>query len=86
MNAHGDTVADRLYDLPFRAQEIALHGIQAGATTALAAAQLHHRAQLADSLTPSFVEEHAMMKASTSWWRSSLTVQMLLLASSLPGR
>ena len=57
MNARGDTVVDRLYDLPFRAREIALHGVRAGAANALTVAQLRHGVQLADSLTPSFVEE-----------------------------
>jgi hypothetical protein len=50
-------VVEHLNDIAPRAEEIALHGIRAGAVAALAAAQLRHGVQLADSLTPTFVEE-----------------------------
>jgi hypothetical protein len=48
---------ERLNDIAPRAEEIALHGIRTEAATTLAAAQLCHGVQLADSLTPTFIEE-----------------------------
>jgi hypothetical protein len=57
VNACGDTVVEHLNDIAPRVEEIALHGVRAGAATALAAAQLCHGVQLADSLTPTFVKE-----------------------------
>ena len=39
MNAHGDTVAARLWDIPRRVREVAGHGDHRGAAVALATAQ-----------------------------------------------
>jgi hypothetical protein len=50
-------VVERLNDIAPHAVEIALHGVRAGAAAALAAAQLRHGVQLADTLTPTFIEE-----------------------------
>jgi hypothetical protein len=50
-------VVECLNDIAPHAEEIALHGVRAGAAVALAVAQLRHGVQLADSLTPTFIEE-----------------------------
>jgi hypothetical protein len=50
-------VVGALNDIAPSAEEIALHGVHAGAAAGVAAAQLRHGVQLADSLTPTFVEE-----------------------------
>ena len=39
VNARGDLLVDRLQDIPNRAREIATHGVQQGAATALAVVQ-----------------------------------------------
>ena len=41
VNARGDLLVDRLQDIPNRARQIATHGIQQGAATALAVAQTY---------------------------------------------
>ena len=48
---------ERLLDVPDCVREIALHGVRSGAAGALAAAQMHHGAQLPEFLAPDFVEE-----------------------------
>jgi hypothetical protein len=59
VNARGETVTERLQDIPVRIWEIALHGVRSGAADALAAAQLSEGLELADSLVPSFIDERA---------------------------
>ena len=39
MNAHGDTIAARLQDIPNRVWEVAGHGVRRGAAVTLATAQ-----------------------------------------------
>ena len=58
VNACGATSADRLHDVPSRICEIVLHGVHAGASTALAAAEAYHKVCLAGSLNLAFMEEH----------------------------
>ena len=41
VNARGAVPVVRLYDVPNRVREVALHGVRHGAATALAAAQAH---------------------------------------------
>ena len=41
VNARGDVPIVRLYDIPNRVREVALHGVRHGAAMALAAAQVH---------------------------------------------
>ena len=59
VNARGETVAERLQDIPVRIREVALHGVRSGAADALAATQLSEGLELADSLVPSFIDERA---------------------------
>jgi hypothetical protein len=59
VNARGETVAERLQDIPVRIREIALHGVRSGAADMLAAAQLSEGLELADSLIASFIDERA---------------------------
>lgn len=57
VNAHGETEIERLQDVLVRVQEIALHGVRHGAAGA-ACAELRNRADLSNTLSPNFVEEH----------------------------
>lgn len=57
MGARGETQVERLHDIVNRVQDVVILGVHSGAAEALAEAQLHHGVQLADSLTPSFVDE-----------------------------
>jgi len=41
VNARGTVLVVRLYDIPNRVREVALHGVRHGADMALAAAQAH---------------------------------------------
>jgi hypothetical protein len=59
VNARGETMAERLQDVPVRIQEVTLHGVRSGAANALAAAQLSEGLELVDSLVPSFIDECA---------------------------
>jgi hypothetical protein len=57
VNACDGTTVEHLNEIEPRVEEIAIHGVRTGAAAALAVAQLHHGVQLADSLTPTFIEE-----------------------------
>jgi hypothetical protein len=57
VNAHGDTDAERLQDIPTCILEVALHSIHHGVANALAFAQSQSGVDLLDTLFPNFVEE-----------------------------
>jgi surfactin synthase thioesterase subunit len=46
LNARGDTLEDRLQDIPMHAREVALHGVRRGAVVALEIAQVRSRHDL----------------------------------------
>ena len=46
VNARGAVLVVRLYDIPNRVREVALHGVHHGAATVLAAAQAHSSSNL----------------------------------------
>jgi hypothetical protein len=57
VNACDGTTVEHLNEIEPYVEEIAIHGVRAGAAGALATAQLRHGVQLVDSLTPTFIEE-----------------------------
>ena len=62
MNAHGDTVAARLQDIPNRVREVAGHGVRRGAAVAHATAQF----QIGHDLLQ--IEPVYLPLGSEDWW------------------
>ena len=78
VNAHGDTVAARLQDIPNRIREVAGHGVLRGAAVALATAQFETGHDLLQ------VEPVHFPLGSEDWWAfEELTDDMEMAAAAI---